>query len=214
MAPDGSLSARDGLLVRRWRNRPTPAPSPRFGRRNGKRLLQRPRNRKGDVLPVSNSTLKSDDTTGAPVSSSGFLGAPTTPALPVRAGCVMNRRQHHRQRRRAGDGPATATLQRLRCRGPRSAPVRHAAASGRFVVCVGAVSDQRVRSTAFKPAVQRVPWRVIQNGASGRPTSLYRRWPARYSKSLANRSNKLQSLSPARSNRSQVSVLVNFCKTH
>ena len=32
----------------------------------------------GDILPVSNSTLKSEDPTGAPVTSSGFLGAPTT----------------------------------------------------------------------------------------------------------------------------------------
>ncbi len=36
-----------------------------------------------DVLPVSNDTLKSDDATGAPVSSSGFLGAPTTLASGV-----------------------------------------------------------------------------------------------------------------------------------
>ncbi|MCR6679337.1 septal ring lytic transglycosylase RlpA, partial [Escherichia marmotae] len=32
----------------------------------------------GDILPVSNSTLKSEDPTGATVTSSGFLGAPTT----------------------------------------------------------------------------------------------------------------------------------------
>jgi rare lipoprotein A len=32
----------------------------------------------GDIRPISNSTLKSDDPTGAPVNSGGFLGAPTT----------------------------------------------------------------------------------------------------------------------------------------
>ena len=32
----------------------------------------------GEVRPISNDTLQSDDSTGAPVKSSGFLGAPTT----------------------------------------------------------------------------------------------------------------------------------------
>ena len=40
----------------------------------------------GDILPVSNSTLKSEDPTGAPVTSSGFLGAPTTLAPGVLEG--------------------------------------------------------------------------------------------------------------------------------
>ncbi|MGE9627444.1 endolytic peptidoglycan transglycosylase RlpA, partial [Escherichia coli] len=37
----------------------------------------------GDIRPISNSTLKSDDPTGAPVNSGGFLGAPTTLAAGV-----------------------------------------------------------------------------------------------------------------------------------
>lgn len=41
----------------------------------------------GDIRPISNSTLKSDDATGAPVNSNGFLGAPTTLA----AGCSRQR---------------------------------------------------------------------------------------------------------------------------
>ncbi len=40
----------------------------------------------GDIIPVSNSTLKSEDPTGAPVTSSGFLGAPTTLAPGVLEG--------------------------------------------------------------------------------------------------------------------------------
>lgn len=47
----------------------------------------------GDILPVSNSTLKSEDPTGAPVTSSGFLGAPTTTALACWK--AVNRRLHH-----------------------------------------------------------------------------------------------------------------------
>ncbi|VEB93952.1 rare lipoprotein A [Citrobacter koseri] len=40
----------------------------------------------GDVRAISNSTLKSDDPSGAPVNSSGFLGAPTTLASGVLEG--------------------------------------------------------------------------------------------------------------------------------
>lgn len=32
----------------------------------------------GEVRAISNDTLQSEDATGAPVKSSGFLGAPTT----------------------------------------------------------------------------------------------------------------------------------------
>ncbi len=49
----------------------------------------------GDVLPVSNSTLKSDDTTGAPVSS---MASSARHRLRWRFGVleeVMNRRRHH-----------------------------------------------------------------------------------------------------------------------
>ncbi|HIF6356721.1 TPA: endolytic peptidoglycan transglycosylase RlpA, partial [Enterobacter cloacae] len=40
----------------------------------------------GEVRPISNDTLQSDDNTGAPVKSSGFLGAPTTLASGVLEG--------------------------------------------------------------------------------------------------------------------------------
>lgn len=94
----------------------------------------------GNVLPVSNSTLKSDDTTGAPVSGSGFLGAPTTLAPGVLE----------------SNEPTPA---------PVSAPA--AAANGRFVVQVGAVSDQTRAQQYQQRLSQRfgVPGRVMQNGA-------------------------------------------------
>ncbi|MFT2930540.1 endolytic peptidoglycan transglycosylase RlpA, partial [Enterobacter sp. HK-058-C-ECC] len=40
----------------------------------------------GEIRPISNDTLQSDDSTGAPVKSSGFLGAPTTLASGVLEG--------------------------------------------------------------------------------------------------------------------------------
>ncbi|MBJ4297362.1 endolytic peptidoglycan transglycosylase RlpA, partial [Salmonella enterica subsp. enterica serovar Typhimurium] len=128
----------------------------------------------GDVLPVSNSTLKSDDTTGAPVSSSGFLGAPTTLApgvlesneptpapqpAPVSAPVAA-----------PATAPATATpVSAPAAAAPVSAPVSApaAAASGRFVVQVGAVSDQ-TRAQQYQQRLSQqfsVPGRVIQNGA-------------------------------------------------
>ncbi|EBB8132481.1 endolytic peptidoglycan transglycosylase RlpA [Salmonella enterica] len=128
----------------------------------------------GDVLPVSNSTLKSDDTTGAPVSSSGFLGAPTTLApgvlesneptpapqpAPVSAPVAA-----------PATAPATATpVSAPAAAAPVSAPVSApaTAASGRFVVQVGAVSDQ-TRAQQYQQRLSQqfsVPGRVIQNGA-------------------------------------------------
>lgn len=47
----------------------------------------------GDVRAISNSTLQSEDNAGAPVQSSGFLGAPTTP--PQAYWKAVNRRQRH-----------------------------------------------------------------------------------------------------------------------
>ncbi len=99
----------------------------------------------GDVLPVSNSTLKSDDTTGAPVSSSGFLGAPTTLAPGVLEGNEPTPAPQPAPVSAPVAAPATATpVSAPAAAAPVSAPVSApaAAASGRFVVRVGAVSDQ------------------------------------------------------------------------
>lgn len=113
----------------------------------------------GEVRAISNDTLQSDDSTGAPVKSSGFLGAPTTlssgvlegseptPA-PVVAAPVTQ--------------PATVTAPAT----TQSTPAP-AAASGSYVVQVGAVSD-RARAQQYQQRLSQqfsVPGRVEQNGA-------------------------------------------------
>lgn len=124
----------------------------------------------GDVLPVSNSTLKSDDTTGAPVSSSGFLGAPTTLAPGVLEGNEPTPAPQPAPVSAPVAAPATATpVSAPAAAAPVSAPVSApaTAASGRFVVQVGAVSDQ-TRAQQYQQRLSQqfsVPGRVIQNGA-------------------------------------------------
>ncbi|TDN51922.1 rare lipoprotein A [Buttiauxella sp. JUb87] len=119
----------------------------------------------GDVRAISNSTLQSEDTTGAPVSNSGFLGA----ATPLAAGVIES------------DQPAPAvsvtpvqpvTVQQS---APVTAPgsvqgsVQAAvpAASGHYVVQVGAVSDQ-TRANQWQQKLSQqfgVPGKVSSNGA-------------------------------------------------
>lgn len=124
----------------------------------------------GDVLPVSNATLKSDDTTGAPVSSSGFLGAPTTLAPGVLESNEPTPAPQTAPVSAPVTAPATATpVSAPAAAAPVSAPVSApaAAASGRFVVQVGAVSDQ-TRAQQYQQRLSQqfsVPGRVIQNGA-------------------------------------------------
>ncbi|EAU4317144.1 endolytic peptidoglycan transglycosylase RlpA [Salmonella enterica] len=137
VAPDGSLSGPGMACTTVAKQTYALPPRPDLSGGMGS-ASSAPAQPQGDVLPVSNSTLKSDDTTGAPVSSSGFLGAPTTLAPGVLE----------------GNEPT-----------PVSAPV--AAASGRFVVQVGAVSDQ-TRAQQYQQRLSQqfsVPGRVIQNGA-------------------------------------------------
>ncbi|MDR8289325.1 endolytic peptidoglycan transglycosylase RlpA, partial [Acinetobacter baumannii] len=107
-----------------------------------------------DVRPISNSTLKPEDSVGAPVNSGGFLGAPTplnsgvlessepaaaaatapaagaTPAAPVTApGSIQG-----------SVAPAAATAAAAGAVAASSSAA--SSASGSFVVQVGAVSDQ------------------------------------------------------------------------
>lgn len=173
VAPDGSLSG-PGMActtVAKQTYALPPRPDLSGGMGNASSAPAQPQ---GDVLPVSNTTLKSDDTTGAPVSSSGFLGAPTTLApgvlesneptpapqpAPVSAPVAA-----------PATAPATATpVSAPAAAAPVSAPVSvpAAAASGRFVVQVGAVSDQ-TRAQQYQQRLSQqfsVPGRVIQNGA-------------------------------------------------
>ncbi|WP_237931997.1 endolytic peptidoglycan transglycosylase RlpA [Buttiauxella sp. S19-1] len=119
----------------------------------------------GDVRAISNSTLQSEDTTGAPVSNSGFLGA----ATPLAAGVIES------------DQPAPAVsvtpVQPVTVQ--QSAPVTAPgsvqgsaqaavpAASGHYVVQVGAVSDQ-TRANQWQQKLSQqfgVPGKVSSNGA-------------------------------------------------
>lgn len=115
----------------------------------------------GEVRAISNDTLQSDDTTGAPVKSSGFLGAPTTLAAGVLEGSEPT--------------PATVVAAPVTQPAAVTAPVATqsaevaapAAASGGFVVQVGAVSDQ-ARAKQYQQRLSQqfsVPGRVEQNGA-------------------------------------------------
>lgn len=125
VAPDGSLSGPGMACTTVAKQTYALPPRPDLSGGMGS-ASSAPAQPQGDVLPVSNATLKSDDTTGAPVS------AP------------------------AATAPVSA---------PVSAPV--AAASGRFVVQVGAVSDQ-TRAQQYQQRLSQqfsVPGRVIQNGA-------------------------------------------------
>lgn len=116
----------------------------------------------GEVRPISNDTLQSEDTTGAPVKSSGFLGAPTTLATGVLEGSEPTPAPAPVVAPAPEPAPVTApaTAQST----PVAAP---AAASGGFVVQVGAVSDQ-ARAQQYQQRLSQqfgVPGRVAQNGA-------------------------------------------------
>ncbi|MGR2160540.1 endolytic peptidoglycan transglycosylase RlpA [Salmonella enterica] len=173
VAPDGSLSGPGMACTTVAKQTYALPPRPDLSGGMGS-ASSAPAQPQGDVLPVSNSTLKSDNTTGAPVSSSGFLGAPTTLApgvlesneptpapqpAPVSAPVAA-----------PATAPATATpVSAPAAAAPVSAPVSApaAAASGRFVVQVGAVSDQ-TRAQQYQQRLSQqfsVPGRVIQNGA-------------------------------------------------
>ncbi len=173
VAPDGSLSGPGMACTTVAKQTYALPPRPDLSGGMGS-ASSAPAQPQGDVLPVRNSTLKSDDTTGAPVSSSGFLGAPTTLApgvlesneptpapqpAPVSAPVAA-----------PATAPATATpVSAPAAAAPVSAPVSApaAAASGRFVVQVGAVSDQ-TRAQQYQQRLSQqfsVPGRVIQNGA-------------------------------------------------
>ncbi|EBF4796419.1 endolytic peptidoglycan transglycosylase RlpA [Salmonella enterica subsp. enterica] len=169
VAPDGSLSG-PGMActtVAKQTYALPPRPDLSGGMGSASSASAQPQ---GDVLPVSNATLKSDDTTGAPVSSSGFLGAPTTLAPGVLEGNEPTPAPQPAPVSAPVTAPATATpVSAPAATAPVSAPVSApvAAASGRFVVQVGAVSDQ-TRAQQYQQRLSQqfsVPGRVIQNGA-------------------------------------------------
>ncbi|EAA2689598.1 endolytic peptidoglycan transglycosylase RlpA [Salmonella enterica subsp. enterica serovar Amager] len=169
VAPDGSLSGPGMACTTVAKQTYALPPRPDLSGGMGS-ASSAPAQPQGDVLPVSNSTLKSDDTTGAPVSSSGFLGAPTTLAPGVLESNEPTPTPQTAPVSAPATAPATATpVSAPAAAAPVSAPVSApaAAASGRFVVQVGAVSDQ-TRAQQYQQRLSQqfsVPGRVIQNGA-------------------------------------------------
>ncbi|MBJ5521212.1 endolytic peptidoglycan transglycosylase RlpA [Salmonella enterica subsp. enterica serovar Derby] len=169
VAPDGSLSGPGMACTTVAKQTYALPPRPDLSGGMGS-ASSAPAQPQGDVLPVSNATLKSDDTTGAPVSSSSFLGAPTTLAPGVLEGNEPTPAPQPAPVSAPVTAPATATpVSAPAAAAPVSAPVSApaAAASGRFVVQVGAVSDQ-TRAQQYQQRLSQqfsVPGRVIQNGA-------------------------------------------------
>ncbi|ECK9402553.1 rare lipoprotein A [Salmonella enterica subsp. enterica serovar Paratyphi B str. SARA62] len=169
VAPDGSLSGPGMACTTVAKQTYALPPRPDLSGGMGS-ASSAPAQPQGDILPVSNATLKSDDTTGAPVSSSGFLGAPTTLAPGVLESNEPTPAPQTAPVSAPVTAPATATpVSAPAAAAPVSAPVSApaAAASGRFVVQVGAVSDQ-TRAQQYQQRLSQqfsVPGRVIQNGA-------------------------------------------------
>ncbi|EAA7089407.1 TPA: endolytic peptidoglycan transglycosylase RlpA [Salmonella enterica] len=169
VAPDGSLSGPGMACTTVAKQTYALPPRPDLSGGMGS-ASSAPAQPQGDVLPVSNATLKSDDTTGAPVSSSGFLGAPTTLAPGVLEGNEPTPAPQPAPVSAPVTAPATAApVSAPAAAAPVSAPVSApaTAASGRFVVQVGAVSDQ-TRAQQYQQRLSQqfsVPGRVIQNGA-------------------------------------------------
>lgn len=122
----------------------------------------------GDVRAISNDTLKSEDSMGAPVSSSGFLGAPTTLASGVLEGSEPPAPQPVAAPQTAA--PVTAPQNTAPITAPgatQGAVAASPAAAGNFVVQVGAVSDQ-ARAQQYQQGLSQkfgVPGRLEQNGA-------------------------------------------------
>ena len=114
----------------------------------------------GEVRAISNDTLQSEDATGAPVKSSGFLGAPTTLA----PGVIESNEP--------APAPAPVVAAPAAQPAPVTAPAATqtaapATASGSYVVQVGAVSD-RTRAEQYQQRLSKqfgVQGRVEQNGA-------------------------------------------------
>ncbi|UUW99885.1 endolytic peptidoglycan transglycosylase RlpA [Salmonella enterica] len=169
VAPDGSLSGPGMACTTVAKQTYALPPRPDLSGGMGS-ASSAPAQPQGDVLPVSNSTLKSDDTTGAPVSSSGFLGAPTTLAPGVLEGNEPTPAPQPAPVSAPVAAPATAPATATPVSAPAAAAPVSApatAASGRFVVQVGAVSDQ-TRAQQYQQRLSQqfsVPGRVIQNGA-------------------------------------------------
>ena len=130
------------------------------GGMGGASMPAEPAQPQGEVHAISNDTLQSEDATGAPVKSSGFLGAPTTLA----PGVIESNEP--------APAPAPVVAAPATQPAPVTAPAATqtaapATASGSYVVQVGAVSD-RARAEQYQQRLSQqfgVPGRIEQNGA-------------------------------------------------
>ena len=116
-----------------------------------------------DVRPISNDTLKPEDSVGAPVKSGGFLGAPT----PLNSGVLESSEPAAQTAPQSAPVTAPGSVQGRVTSAAPAAAATAASASGDFVVQVGAVSD-RTRAQQYQQRLSQqfsVPGRVVQNGA-------------------------------------------------
>ncbi|WP_174508384.1 endolytic peptidoglycan transglycosylase RlpA [Klebsiella oxytoca] len=166
VAPDGSLSG-PGMACTTVAKQTYALPARPDLDGGGGAVTTDPANQ-DNVRAISNSTLKPEDNMGAPVNSSGFLGAPTPlnngvlessePAVQTAPVTAPGSVQGSVTPAPAAAAAATATT---------AAVASTASASGDFVVQVGAVSDQ-ARAQQYQQRLSQqfsVPGRVMQNGA-------------------------------------------------
>ncbi|WP_447863677.1 endolytic peptidoglycan transglycosylase RlpA [Kluyvera sichuanensis] len=117
----------------------------------------------GDIRPISNDTLTpANNGDGAPVKSGGFLGAPT----PLNSG-VLEEPAPTPAPAATPSAAAPVTAPAAAVAAPAAAATAAPAATGDFVVQVGAVSDQ-ARAQQYQQRLSQqfsVPGRVTQNGA-------------------------------------------------
>ena len=195
VAPDGSLSG-PGMACTTVAKQTyaLPARPDLSGGMGSASSAPQPVAAQGDVRAISNDTLQSDDTTGAPVKSGGFLGAPTTlnngvlesseapaaSAAPAVTGAAVVAApaaqstepvQQAAPARAVGqpNAPVTApgSVQGSVPSASAAASASSASSTAGYVVQVGAVSDAgRANQWQQKLSQQfSVPGRVSQNGA-------------------------------------------------
>ncbi len=160
VAPDGSLSG-PGMACTTVAKQTYALPArPNLDGDSGAAMSQPAQT---DVHAISNSTLKPEDTTGAPVNSGGFLGAPT----PLNNGVLEGSEPVVQSAPVTAPGSVQGSVAPAVAATAAVAPAAAASASGDFVVQVGAVSDQ-ARAQQYQQRLSQqfsVPGRVTQNGA-------------------------------------------------
>lgn len=160
VAPDGSLSG-PGMACTTVAKQTYALPARPNLDGDGSAAMGQPE--QTDVHAISNSTLKPEDSTGAPVNSGGFLGAPT----PLNSGVLEGSEPVVQTAPVTAPGSVQGSVAPAVAATAAVTPAATASASGDFVVQVGAVSDQ-ARAQQYQQRLSQqfsVPGRVTQNGA-------------------------------------------------